>query len=823
MIEVYVSTNTNYKKNGDITLTPLSCYFEMGLDGISQIELTHEYDDLGRWEYLVNDNVIAAPTPYSDKQLFRLYKREKSDDEVTVYARHIFYDNLGNYLIDVRPTDKNGQQALDIMFSGTKFTAHSDITTVNTSYYVRKNIVEAIAGDDENSFINRWGGERLYDNYDVYIMRQIGSDKGVRAEFGHNLEAIEESVDDENVVTRIIPVAYNGYTLEGSEPWVDSPKIGSYAEVKGAVIEFSNIKLQEDCSTGKTGYANLTELRAALVKACEDEYAKGIDEPTVNYNVNMVELANTVEYKDYKQLETVEVGDTIYCRHKAIKIEVKARCIRIKWNCITKENEEVELGNFLENYFDKTSSNIQRATASVEGANSQALAAKEVAQEAAKESAAQAAKALEAQGKAEAAAKTATTKASEAQAAAEGAANQVALASAQAKEATSQAELATAAAKTAAQEKTAAGEYAAKAASKATEAQAAAEAASLQAQTAGEQANAASLQAQAAAKAQTAAVTAQGKAETAQAAAEAAKAAAVTAQGKAEIAQAAAEAAKAAAVRAQGKAEAAEQEATSKTSEAVAAKEAAVEAQGKTETARTAAEAAKKEALAAQAAAEAAKQAAENATGTATTKAEEAEAAKAAAVTARTKAEAAQSAAENAQAAAEAAKAAAVTARGKAETAQAAAEAAKAAAVTAQGKAVTAQGKAETAQAAAEAAKAAAVTAQGKAETVKAAAEAAKAAAVTAQGKAENAQAAAEAAKAAAVEAQGKAEAAARTATTKASEAQAAAASAAASDEHTQHYYELTKELYDNASIQAGQSSEAWLDLSYFNNCYLSE
>ncbi len=823
MIEVYVSTNTNYKKNGDITLTPLSCYFEMGLDGISQIELTHEYDDLGRWEYLVNDNVIAAPTPYSDKQLFRIYKREKSDDEVTVYARHIFYDNLGNYLIDVRPTDKNGQQALDIMFSGTKFTAHSDITTVNTSYYVRKNIVEAIAGDDENSFINRWGGERLYDNYDVYIMRQIGSDKGVRAEFGHNLEAIEESVDDENVVTRIIPVAYNGYTLEGSEPWVDSPKIGSYAEVKGAVIEFSNIKLQEDCSTGKTGYANLTELRAALVKACEDEYAKGIDEPTVNYNVNMVELANTVEYKDYKQLETVEVGDTIYCRHKAIKIEVKARCIRIKWNCITKENEEVELGNFLENYFDKTSSNIQRATASVEGANSQALAAKEVAQEAAKESAAQAAKALEAQGKAEAAAKTATTKASEAQAAAEGAANQVALASAQAKEATSQAELATAAAKTAAQEKTAAGEYAAKAASKATEAQAAAEAASLQAQTAGEQANAASLQAQAAAKAQTAAVTAQGKAETAQAAAEAAKAAAVTAQGKAEIAQAAAEAAKAAAVRAQGKAEAAEQEATSKTSEAVAAKEAAVEAQGKTETARTAAEAAKKEALAAQAAAEAAKQAAENATGTATTKAEEAEAAKAAAVTARTKAEAAQSAAENAQAAAEAAKAAAVTARGKAETAQAAAEAAKAAAVTAQGKAVTAQGKAETAQAAAEAAKAAAVTAQGKAETVKAAAEAAKAAAVTAQGKAENAQAAAEAAKAAAVEAQGKAEAAARTATTKASEAQAAAASAAASDEHTQHYYELTKELYDNASIQAGQSSEAWLDLSYFNNCYLSE
>lgn len=534
MIEVYVSTNTNYQKNGDITLTPLSCYFEMGLDGINQIELIHEYDDLGRWEYLVNNNVIAAPTPYSDKQLFRIYKREKSDDEVAVYARHIFYDNLGSYLIDVRPTNKNGQQALDTIFNGTKFTAHSDITTVNTSYYVRKNIVEAIAGDDENSFINRWGGERLYDNYDVYIMRQIGSDKGVRAEFGHNLEAIEESVDDENVVTRIIPVAYNGYTLEGSEPWVESPKMGSYAEVKGAEIEFPNIKLQEDCREGETGYESLAELREALVKACEDEYAKGIDEPTVNYTVNMVELANTVEYKDYKQLVTVEVGDTIYCRHKALKIEVKARCIRIKWNCITKENEEVELGNFLENYFDKTSSNIQRATASIEGANSQALAAKEVSQAAAKESATAAAEAKIAQEKAEEATGTATAKASEAQVAAESAANQVALASAQAKEATSQAESAQAAAEAAAQGKEVAGQYAAQAASKATEAQAAAENATKQAKTAGEQANVASLQAQAAAKAQTAAEAARGKAETAQAAAEATAAEAKTTKEKAE-------------------------------------------------------------------------------------------------------------------------------------------------------------------------------------------------------------------------------------------------------------------------------------------------
>ena len=700
MIEVYRSTNTNYQKNGDITLTPLECIFEWGLDGICQIELTHEYDDLGRWEYLVNDNVIAAPTPYSDKQLFRIYKREKSDDEVTVYARHIYYDNLGNYLVDVRPTNKNGQQALDIIFSGTKFTPHSDITTANTAYYVRKNIVEAIAGDDENSFINRWGGERLYDNYDVYIMRQIGSDKGVRAEFGHNLEAIEESVSDEDVVTRIIPVAYNGYVLEGAKPWVDSPKIGSYAEVKGAVINFDDIKLQEDCSEGETGYANLTALRAALVKACNEEYKKGIDDPTVNYTVNMVELANTVEYAEYKQLESVEVGDTITCRHKGIKIEVKARCIRIKWNCITKENEEVELGNFLENYFDKTSSSIQRATASIEGANSQALAAKEVAEKAAKEATSAQTAAETAQGKAETAAGTASTKAQEAQAAAEAASNQVSLATA-AKEYAAAAE----AAKTGSEkEKTAAGEYAAQAESKAKEAQGAAGVATTQATAAGEHADAAAKEAQAAANAQTAAETARGKAETA----------AGTASQEAKVATAA----KTAAATAQGKAETAASTATKQAQAAASAKTAAESAQGK----------------------------AEAAAGTAAQEAQ-----------------------------------AATTARTAAETARGAAENAKAAAATAQGKAETAAGTAAKQAQAATSAQTAAETAQGKAET------------------------------------------AAGTASTKAQEAQTAAETAAAGGENAQHYYELTKELYDNASIQAGQSSEAWLDLSYVNNCYLSE
>ena len=68
-----------------------------------------------------------------------------------------------------------------------------------------------------------------------------------------------------------------------------------------------------------------------------------------------------------------------------------------------------------------------------------------------------------------------------------------------------------------------------------------------------------------------------------------------------------------------------------------------------------------------------------------------------------------------------------------------------------------------------------------------------------------------------------KAREAAGTATTQATAAAAAAKTAAEGETGAKHYYEMTKELYEDASVQVGQSNEAWLDLSYINNCYLCE
>lgn len=356
MIEVYVKGNEDYGSNGDMTLTPTTCEVELTVEGVAELTLEHPIDDLGRWEYLVTDNVIAAPTPYSKKQLFRIYDYTKTETEVTAYARHIFYDSAGEMLVDVRPTDKTGQEALDIILSGTKYKAKSNIKTRSTAYYIRKNIMEAIGGDDENSFINRWGGERMYDNFTVIINDRLGGDYGACAEFGRNMTGIEADISIDDVVTRIIPESYNGYTLEGEEPWVDSPLIGNYANPRAAVIKFEDVKLLEDCQEGEEGFSTLELLREEIKRRCEKEYENGLDKPKVNYKVDLVEIADTDDYKDYKKLTTIGIGDDVLTRDRKLKINVTARCIRLVYDCIEEENTEVELGNYTENYFDKTTS-----------------------------------------------------------------------------------------------------------------------------------------------------------------------------------------------------------------------------------------------------------------------------------------------------------------------------------------------------------------------------------------------------------------------------------------------------------------------------------
>lgn len=366
MIQIYKPSNTDYSKNGDQTLFPVSASVHAILNGAWEAEITHTIDAEGRWKYITEEAVIKMPS-FNGDQLFRVKTAQKQDSGVTATLEPIFYDSMGDcWLSDVRPTGKNGQDALDIMLApNSKYSGQSDITRASTAYYQYVNFMEALNGDIDQSFINRWGGEILFDNFTVIVNEQVGSDNGVELRYGKNIpqDGMSYEVDIRDVVTRIYPKAYNGRTMTGNGH-VDSPLIENYPTVKTVTMTFENVKLAEDlqgdpedtdivCDTQE-------ELDAALTAQCNAQYEAGIDKPVVTINADMVLLQNTEQYKDVEMLESVSLGDTIHCINTHLDITTDARVIELEYDSIRKKVTAVTIGEFGYQYFDGITSSSQK-------------------------------------------------------------------------------------------------------------------------------------------------------------------------------------------------------------------------------------------------------------------------------------------------------------------------------------------------------------------------------------------------------------------------------------------------------------------------------
>lgn len=362
MIQAYLRSNTNYDMNGDTTLIPTACTLKAELNGTWSMDFEHPIDPEGRWKYIEEEGVISVDTFVGKAQLFRIDTVKKEDSGVSGTAYPIFFDSADDcFLLDTRPEKKTGQAALDAMTSGSKYSGKSNIKKTATAYFTRRNLMDAINGEDSPTFIERWGGEILYNNYQVIINSRVGGDYGVTIRYGKNLSGLSYETDMSEVVTRIVPVAYNGYTMSGSKPWVDSPLINKYAKVYTKEMKFENIKMAADASEGEEAVTicqTQAALDAALTAAANAQYDEGIDKPAVGIEADMIDISRTEQYKEFAALEDVGLGDTVTCYHKILGINTGARVTAIEWDCIMGKAAKVTIGEY-----GTTVLNVLKATA----------------------------------------------------------------------------------------------------------------------------------------------------------------------------------------------------------------------------------------------------------------------------------------------------------------------------------------------------------------------------------------------------------------------------------------------------------------------------
>lgn len=359
MIELYTDNKQDVTKNG-IPLNPISCKVTNKLNEENELAMEVLLDSEGLYKDITRGRLIKVPTPdFDEPQLYRIYDTKKcmSSNSMIVYARHILFD-LNKKVIFNKNVQGNGQQVLFKLLEDTNFTGTSESNITDIRQYKMRNITNIINGNEEDSFINIWGGEIECNNYNINIPLKRGSDNGVTVTFGYNLSDVEEEINADEVVTRIYP--YSGdLVLSGNKPYVDSPLIAKYPDVYEQTIEMSDIKVKEKDENGNLtgdGYNTEAEARAEMIKRCNKLYEEGADKIQANYVVKMADLSKTIEYKQlgYDVLEKIRLGDTVHCYNQNIDIEVDARCIGYTWDCIEESYEEIELGQFISGYIDDT-------------------------------------------------------------------------------------------------------------------------------------------------------------------------------------------------------------------------------------------------------------------------------------------------------------------------------------------------------------------------------------------------------------------------------------------------------------------------------------
>ena len=327
MITIHEKTAKTFDTFGLGALVPSHCVVEEELNGAYELELKHPYDDGGKWKRIERGRILYASTPRG-MQPFRIYYVKPSMKEISVNARHIFYDLLDN---QCEPISHSGTATAALAAMQTAFaypmpfSFDTDISLTGTLATGRMNPVQALLSDDDEatSFVKGYGGELLRDGFRVSVKAALGQDRGVSIRYGKNLVGLEVTEDESNVKTRIVCYGKNGSVT------LDSPHLGDYIYPKIYTLEDEN----------KT----LSEVQAEGQKLLDE----GCDIPSINIKVDFVALEKTVEYREYAVLEEVFLGDMVTVINTKMGFRKRAKVISYEWDCLLEQYNDVELGDFI--------------------------------------------------------------------------------------------------------------------------------------------------------------------------------------------------------------------------------------------------------------------------------------------------------------------------------------------------------------------------------------------------------------------------------------------------------------------------------------------
>lgn len=318
MIKIFNATDTDFKTAGNIIINPLYCHEikKKSLNGwYIEVEIPIKYK-----EHIEADKLCVVKTKSKLKpQAFRINDSiTYTNRKIKFTAEHVMFDSRRYVLLDVRPTNLNGQNGLKYVNERTDktspFSIDSNVENVSTAYFIRKTLLESW-----QVFEERWGGVFEADNWDISFKQSIGKDNGETIVYGKNMQGFEIFEDWSNVCTKILPVGYDGLLL---------PEIYLESETQYEISYTKIVDFQTDLEAEEQTETNLLlELRNNASKYLEENCVPKVSY-TVNSNVN----------------NDLEIGDTIKVLHPFVNIFTEV--LEYEYDLISEKVKSLTFGNY---------------------------------------------------------------------------------------------------------------------------------------------------------------------------------------------------------------------------------------------------------------------------------------------------------------------------------------------------------------------------------------------------------------------------------------------------------------------------------------------
>ena len=127
-------------------------------------------------------------------------------------------------------------------------------------------------------------------------------------------------------------------------------------------MEFSEVEVvSKDEATADKPEFSQDQAYAELRRLVKELYDNGIDKPSYTYDISFIDLSNTLEYKSFKDVFSLNIGDIVRVKHRDMNLDLDCRIRNYRYNSLIDEFENLQVGTIKKSI----SLNIQKVQAEV--------------------------------------------------------------------------------------------------------------------------------------------------------------------------------------------------------------------------------------------------------------------------------------------------------------------------------------------------------------------------------------------------------------------------------------------------------------------------